>query len=190
MTTEPPSSKKYDPTLSTCLVARARELTAGTYGEFSFPDMRAVDLAIRLVAPGPKAAAVSASECHEIAEFVIAAYDRDAFPVRARKALITLADQLETLDARSTERDRELTSQLEIARAERDEARQVSATAVGDGAARRWEESVRIQHQQAHLIRDLVAERDAARAEADRLTRWKADVQAAATTGEPRGSSS
>lgn len=129
MTTEPPSSKKYDPTLSTHLVARARELTAGTDGEFPLPDMRAVDLAIRLIAPGPKAAAVSASECHEITESVITAYDRDAFPVRAREALITLADQLETLDARSTEPDRELTSQLEIAaRAERDEARQVSAS--------------------------------------------------------------
>ena len=171
MTTEPSSTRKYDPALSARLVTKARMLTANTDGEFPFPDMRAVDLAIRLVAPGPKAAAVSASECHEITKSVIAAYDRDAFPIRACEALTALADQLEALDARSTERDRELTSQLEIARAERDEARQVSAAAVGDGAARRWEESVRIQQLQARHIHDLVAERDAARAEVERLTR-------------------
>jgi hypothetical protein len=78
------------------LVSQARLLVAdNSDGEFPFPDMRAVDLAIRLVAPGPKACAVSASECHEITKAVIAAYDRDTFPIKARETLINLADQLE-----------------------------------------------------------------------------------------------
>jgi len=182
----PSPPKKYNPTLSASLVAKARELAVAPDGAFPFPDMRAIDLAIRLIAPGPKAAAVSASECHEITEAVITAYDRDAFPARARQALIALADQLEALDERSTEHDRELTRQLEDARAERDEARQVSADAIGAGAARRWEESVRTQQLHARHIHDLVAELDAARAEVERLTR----SQATATAGEPRGETS
>ena len=91
----PKVDKKYDPELSASLVARARELVATPDEVFSAPNMRAVDLAIRLVARGPKACAVSASECHEITEAVIAAYDRGAFPVLAQAALSALADQLE-----------------------------------------------------------------------------------------------
>jgi len=86
---------KYDPALSASLIAKTRALIIDPDGEFPFPNLRAVDLAIRLVASGPKAAAVSASECHEITKAVIAAYDRDAFPIKAREGLVTLTDQLE-----------------------------------------------------------------------------------------------
>jgi hypothetical protein len=91
--TAPPP--KYDPEITASLVTEARLLVTTPNGAFSAPDLRAVDLAIRLVAPGPKACAVSASECHEIAEAVIAAYDQGAFPIRAHKVITALVDQLE-----------------------------------------------------------------------------------------------
>jgi hypothetical protein len=93
VTTVPPS--KYDPEITASLVTKARLLIATPDGAFSAPDMRAVDLAIRLVAPGPKACAVSASECHEITEAIIAAYDRGTFPIKAHETITALVDQLE-----------------------------------------------------------------------------------------------
>lgn len=80
----------------TAAIMKARALIANDAdGEFPFPDMRAVDLAVRLVAAGPKACAVSASECHEITENVLTAYDRDAFPVQARSVIGHLVNCLE-----------------------------------------------------------------------------------------------
>lgn len=96
MTTVPPP--KYDPEITASLVTKARLLIATPDGAFSAPDMRAVDLAIRLVAPGPKACAVSASECHEITEAIIAAYDRGTFPIKAHETITALVDQLEAAD--------------------------------------------------------------------------------------------
>lgn len=54
---------------------------------------------------------------------------------------------------------------------ERDDARQVAAATIGDGAVRRWEESIRIQRQQEHHIHDLVTERDGLKARAAEPTR-------------------
>jgi len=117
MTTVPPPKvdKTYDPEITEHLVTKARLLVAAPDGAFSAPDMRAVDLAIRLVAPGPKACAVSASECHEITEAVIAAYDRDTFPIKAHKIITALIDQLEAADseARKYNKIYELRSRLE-----------------------------------------------------------------------------
>lgn len=104
MTIMPPSKvAKYDPELSASLVTKAKALVATPDRAFSFPDMRAVDLAIRLVAPGPKACGVSASDCHEITKAVIAAYGRDAFPIKACEAITALADQLEAAGVKAKE---------------------------------------------------------------------------------------
>jgi hypothetical protein len=115
VTTVPPPKvvKTYDPEITASLVTKARLLVATPDGAFSAPDVRAVDLAIRLVAPGPKACAVSASECQEITKAVIAAYDRSSFPIKAHEAITALVDQLES--AGLEVKARELRSQLELA---------------------------------------------------------------------------
>lgn len=117
MTTVPPPKvvKTYDPEITASLVTKARLLVATPDGAFSAPNMRAVDLAIRLVAPGSKACAVSASECHEITEAVIAAYDRDTFPIKAHKIITVLIDQLEAADSEASKYNEiyELRSRLE-----------------------------------------------------------------------------
>jgi hypothetical protein len=95
-----PVATTHDRARCSELCREARGLIADNAdGEFPFPDMRSVDLAVRLVAPGPKACAVTASECHEITKVVIDAYDRDGFPVRARKIIDVLVSQLEAANA-------------------------------------------------------------------------------------------
>lgn len=58
------------------------------------PDPRAVELAHRLVAPGPKACAVSASECHEIAHALLAIHDQQGPGSIGLLALYRHADAL------------------------------------------------------------------------------------------------
>ncbi len=53
--------------------ARARALS----GTPRIADARAFELACRLAAPGPKASQVSASECHEIVDYLLAVYASD-----------------------------------------------------------------------------------------------------------------
>lgn len=103
------------------LIAEAREIIADlTSGEFQFPDERATELAERLVASGSKANAVSASECHEIADAIFSAYANEAAPVRSAAALRAMAGQLEAagraierLTRRVRDQDEELTAHAE-----------------------------------------------------------------------------
>lgn len=106
----------YDGEISVRLVAEAKAMTTpNTYGEFAFPDARAVELARRLVAAGPKACAVSVSECHEITEAVLAAYAPGAFPEQARKILTAMADQLEEAERQISRLSKVVTRAIEVA---------------------------------------------------------------------------
>lgn len=71
-------------------------------------DPRAHELAYRLMAPGPKACAVSESECHEIAEYMLAVYGPSQPGIvathEAADALIEIAEKALAWQAALNER--------------------------------------------------------------------------------------
>lgn len=106
---------------------------------------------------------------------------------RTRNNLRAMADQLEAARADVVTIRTAHSADLARLRSDLDDARKVAAAAVGDGAVRRWEESLRIQQRQELHIRDLVTERDAARAEVERL-RPIVEAVAGASVDQPIGS--
>lgn len=78
------------------LKAQRATLTAEAREGLASVDPRACELAHRLVAPGPKACGVSASECHEIAEYMLAVYGESSPGIvatqAAAEALIEVAE--------------------------------------------------------------------------------------------------
>jgi hypothetical protein len=72
---------------------------ADALAEMDLPDARACELARRLVAPGPKAHAVSASETHEVTRAVLAAYDIDSPIVVFAQYAVALARLFEACEA-------------------------------------------------------------------------------------------
>jgi chromosome segregation ATPase len=97
---------------------------------FSGPDERATELAVRLVKPGPKAAHVSASECHEIAEAVLTAYSGEWPRCVAwlHERLDTLLDGYERALDEVEAKDRRIT-ELERWLRDTEDAREVAAKA-------------------------------------------------------------
>ena len=68
------------------LKTKRASLTAEAREGLALIDPRACELALRLVAPGPKACAVSASECHEITEYMLAVYGESSPGIVAMQA--------------------------------------------------------------------------------------------------------